>query len=92
MSAKGNIVKAWVTSIIGTLLMLSSLFLWFFGLIPLLWEGVCGIVLGAMLLMAPRTIESKVSQFISAWSGNMANKPVAPPVPPAEPDDADKVS
>lgn len=67
---KSNVVKGWITSIIGTVLMITSLFLWFGGVIPMMWEGAIGIILGCILLMAPRTIEKKVSIFLGAWGGN----------------------
>lgn len=47
--------------------MLSSLFLWFFGIIPLIWDGVVGLVLGSILLMSPKTIEPLVGKAIQAW-------------------------
>lgn len=74
MKIRGNIVKGWVTSVIGTLLLLSSLFLWFFGVINLIWEGAIGIILGVILLYAPRTVEKKLSEAIKAWGQRGGNE------------------
>lgn len=69
MSIKQNVIKGVITSIVGSLLMLATLFLWFLGLIPLVWEGTVGLVLGCILLLAPRSIEKKLSEAIKAWGG-----------------------
>lgn len=69
---KGNVIKGWITSIIGSLLLLSTLFLWFFGVIHLIWEGLAGFAMGTILLLAPRTIENNVPKLIDAI-GNKLN-------------------
>ena len=69
MSMKYNIIKGWITSIFGIALMIISIILWFTGTIPLIWEGAVGIILGTILLFSPRTIEKKVSEFVSSWGG-----------------------
>jgi len=63
---KGNIFKAWFTSIMGCILIIAAIFLWFFGLVDI-WQGGAAIILGVILLYAPKTIEKKVSEFIKAW-------------------------
>lgn len=67
MKIKSNVVKGWITSLIGILFMGASLFLWFFGLIDMVWDGIAGIIFGVILLYAPRTIEKKLSEVIKAW-------------------------
>lgn len=81
---KGNIVKGWITSIIGTLLMAASLFLWFTGVIPLIWEGSVGLILGCILLLAPRTIEKKVSEYLGFRSNIQSGQNQPPVEPPVE--------
>ena len=93
MQIRQNIVKAWITSIMGTLLMATSLFLWFFGFINLIWEGAAGLIIGCILLLAPKTIEKKVSEAIKSWGGRndiggfpeSPNPNHTPPMPPAPP-------
>ena len=98
MRIKSNVFKAWVTSLLGILFMVSALFLWFFGLIDFVWEGVAAIILGVILLYAPKTVEKKLSEAIKAWGsrgndwggggididiGNRGGRaPQAPPTPP----------
>ena len=86
---QGNIVKGWITSIVGTVMMVTSLFLWFIGKINLMWEGTIGLVLGCLLLLSPKTIEKKVSQAIGAWGGRDDSS--VPDTPPEPPDD-EKIS
>ncbi len=83
---KSNIIKGWITSIVGTLLMLTSLFLWFYGIINMMWEGTIGIILGCIMLMAPRTFERNVAKFLTAWGGNNSDACVKPD----DPDEPDK--
>lgn len=84
---KSNIIKGWITSIVGTVLMLTSLFLWFSGVISMMWEGVIGISLGCLLLLAPRSLERNVGRFLSAWGGGRDPDEC---VKPDNPDEADK--
>lgn len=60
-----NILKGWITSLIGTAAMVISLFLVYRGTITFVWEGIGGLVIGCVLLIAPHTIEKKVSDAIS---------------------------
>lgn len=66
MSIKKNIVKGWITSIIGTLMMLGALFLWFGGLLKTWPDTTVAMALGCLLLIAPRSIE----KIILKWVGN----------------------
>lgn len=64
-----NVAKGWITSIIGILTMILTLYLVYNGTFDFIWEGVGGLVMGTILLLAPQTIEKKVSEAISKWSG-----------------------
>ena len=77
---KKNIVKGWVTSIIGVITMIISLFLVFFGQIDFVWDGIAGLSIGTVLLMAPQTIER---QFTRIFSG-MTTKTITPQEPDIE--------
>ncbi len=74
-----NIIKGWVTTLIGTATMIVSLILVWRGVIDFIWEGVGGLTIGCVLLLAPRTVEKKVSQVINGWSKNSDNSKVDNP-------------
>lgn len=69
MNIKGNIFKGIVTSLAGIVLIFAAVFLWFGGIIHMIWEGAVTILLGVILLLAPDSIVSKISEFIKAWGG-----------------------
>ena len=66
---RANIIKGWITSIVGTSLMILSLLLWYTGVISMMWEGAIGLILGSLLLLTPRSLERNVGKFLSAWGG-----------------------
>jgi hypothetical protein len=61
-----NILGGWITTLVGTAAMVISLLLVYKGSITFVWEGIGGLVAGSVLLLAPETIEKKVSEAISA--------------------------
>lgn len=67
---KKNMVKGWITSIIGIATMCLTLFLIYNSTISFIWEGIGGLVIGTILLLAPQTIEKKISQVINKWTGD----------------------
>jgi len=73
-----NIIDSWVTTLIGTTTMLVTLFLIINKDIYFVWEGVAGLVVGAILLLAPKTIEQKISEAIKSW-GNKGSDDYTPP-------------
>ena len=70
-----NAIQGWATTIIGIATMILSLILIWTGVIDFLWEGVGGLSIGCILLMAPKTIEDKVSKLIDGWSGRTVSGP-----------------
>lgn len=70
---KENIVKAWITSTIGTILMVISIILWITGVIPIKWDATIGIAIGTILLLAPQKIETIVVNLAKNWSGGSPN-------------------
>lgn len=64
---KKNIVKGWVTSLIGTATMVITLYLVFNKSMSFVWDGVVGLLIGCVLLLAPKTVEQKVSELIKSW-------------------------
>lgn len=86
---KQNVIKGWITTIIGTATMVLTLILIFTQVIDFVWEGIGGLVVGSILLMAPQTIEKKVTLGLKMWglrSGGVAEQP-QDPVPPADKQD-----
>lgn len=68
--AFSNILKGWITSLVGTAAMVISLVLVYRGTMAFIWEGIGGLVAGCLLLVAPETVEKKISEAISAFSKN----------------------
>lgn len=77
MAIKENVIKGWITTIIGTLTLLMTLFLWFVGMINMWPEGTAGIVLGALLVITPKTFESIATKI--AGKIGLENKDDCPP-------------
>lgn len=73
MSRKSNIIKGWVTSIIGVGILLMTFLMLFIGEIKFLWEGIAGICAGVILLYTPRSIEKFIDKWVSG--GSNTNNP-----------------
>lgn len=73
--AAKNIVSGWITTLIGTATMIITLFLVYKGTITFIWEGIGGLIVGCLLLVAPQTVEKKISEAISAFSKNNNQQP-----------------
>ncbi len=67
---KKNVVKGWITSVIGTITMILTLYLTYTQAIDFIWEGIGGLAIGAILLLAPQTIEKNVKGVINKWTGD----------------------
>lgn len=74
MQIRENVVKGWVTSVIGLITMIVTIILVYREVIDFTWDGVVGLVIGALLVMSPKTIEKKVSEAIGAWGGKSVSK------------------
>lgn len=70
MKMTKNIIKGLVTSIIGIITMIVTIFLVFTGSMSFVWEGIAGLCLGTILLLAPDTIIKKIGDVISAVGMN----------------------
>lgn len=66
---KKNVLKGWITSIIGVITMVLTLVLVFCDQIDFVWDGVAGLSIGTILLMAPQTIEKYFVRLFGAMSG-----------------------
>lgn len=64
-----NMIDSWVTTLLGVATIVLTLVLIYRGTFDFLWEGVAGLVTGSILIVAPKTIEQKLSEFIRAWGG-----------------------
>ena len=62
-----NVISGWATTIIGIVAMVISLILVWQKVFDFVWEGIGGLSIGTVLLMAPRTIEKAIIEAIRAW-------------------------
>ena len=75
MKVRQNIVKGWITSIVGLVVMLLTVYFLFKREINFMWEGTIGLCLGTILLLAPKTIERYISEAIKSIGGFGNNDP-----------------
>lgn len=57
MGLKRNAIQGWATTIVGLITMGITLYLIFTGQMVFMWNGVLGLGMGSILVMAPKTIE-----------------------------------
>lgn len=62
-----NILKGTITSLIGVTTMIITLVLLWTRAIDFVWNGVAGLCIGCILLLAPKAIETSLVEFIKAW-------------------------
>lgn len=67
MSLKTNMLKGWITSVIGVVTMGMTLYLIFNGTFTFVWEGVAGLSIGTVLLIAPTTIETAFIKILERF-------------------------
>jgi len=60
-----NVIKGMITSSIGVITMLVTLFLVFVGSIDFIWSGLAGLSFGTILLLSPDTIIQKIGDVIT---------------------------
>ena len=63
-----NILTSVITTTIGVVTMLLSLFLVFNGKMDFVWNGIAGLVIGVILVLAPDTLVNKIGDFISKFT------------------------
>lgn len=61
-----NIIKGIITSAIGVATMIVTLLLIWAGTIDFVWEGIAGLAIGTILLLAPDTFVKKMGDVIKA--------------------------
>jgi len=62
-----NAFKGWLTTLIGVATMVLTLWEVYKNVFDFVWEGIGGLIVGSILIMAPQTIEKKLSEVIKAW-------------------------
>jgi len=67
----GNILKGWITSIIGVILLIVSVVLIVDGRLPVVWEGIGLICMAVILLYAPQTIEKFIMHWVKGGNANV---------------------
>ena len=65
MKFNQNIIKGWITSIVGVCVYVVTTILWLTNVIPMKWEGVLGYLVGTFLLLAPDKIISLTRTYIT---------------------------
>ena len=65
---KRNVIKGWITSVVGVLTMVITLLLIFTNQIDFVWDGIGGLGIGTVLLMAPQTIEKQFVRLFSVFT------------------------
>lgn len=64
---KENIVKGYITSIVGTTTMILTLILIATKVFDFVWEGVAGLCVGLLLLISPKDIGKIIMEGIRSW-------------------------
>ena len=74
------IIDSWVTSIMGIIIyIITTIFIWK-GIFDFVWEGIAGYVLGTVLLLFPRSIETFIKEYLkSKQSDNSSGYNNEPP-------------
>lgn len=74
-------IKGLITSIVGVAAMILSLVSIWYDKIDFVWDGIAGLCIGTVLLLAPKTIEKNFIAIISKFTTK--SKPVgsSPEVP-----------
>lgn len=62
-----SVFDAWVTTILGLVTMAITLILVWQRVFDFVWEGIGGLTIGVILVLAPRTIERILVRGIDAW-------------------------
>lgn len=68
MSIRKNIFKSLVTTLLGVAVVLVTLLLVFTGTMDWIWNGIAGVVIGTVLILAPDTLVTKVSEFFGKFT------------------------
>lgn len=71
---KRNVIKGWITSIIGIACMALTLILVYLDKMDFIWDGIAGLSIGTILLMAPQTIEKYFIDLFSKFTGKSSSK------------------
>lgn len=81
-----NKFKGFITSAIGTITMVLTLFLVWQRVIGFVWEGIAGLSIGCILFMAPQSVERIVSRSSRYFGRNNSQDDTenvtTPPNPP----------
>ncbi len=81
---KGNVIKGWITSIVGVVTMITTLLLVFTGQMDFVWNGIAGLSIGTVLLMAPQTIETQFAKLFGMMKGKGQADDITPPDAPSD--------
>ena len=65
-----NVFKAWVTSLIGTAILIVTTYSVYTHKVSWQWEGLLGLGAGTILLLAPQTIEKWINKIVNSKTKN----------------------
>jgi hypothetical protein len=69
MGLKRNAVNGWLTTILGTITVLFTLYMIYKGSLDFVWDGIIALTVGSILIVAPKTIESYLKAFVTKFTG-----------------------
>jgi hypothetical protein len=74
-----NIIKGIITSLIGLVTMVMTLFLVFAGTMDFVWGGIAGLSIGCVLLLSPDTLVKKFGDLLSKMTGKATDSTITDP-------------
>jgi len=63
-----SVLASVITTTVGLVTMLITLFLVFNGKMDFVWNGIAGLVIGVVLILAPDTLVTKIGDFIGKYT------------------------
>jgi hypothetical protein len=61
-----NVIKGWITSIIGVIVYVVTLLMIYNAKLNWYWEGIGAMAFGTILLLAPQTIEKWLNKIVNS--------------------------
>jgi len=67
MALQENIIKGWISTLIGVITMALTLILVWQRVFDFVWEGIAGLIIGVILIFSPQHIIRVVLEGFRAW-------------------------
>lgn len=65
-----NILKGWLTTIVGLIAIVITLVGIYLGKIDWVWNGLAGVTVGVVLILSPQTLEQKFLDILNKLTGS----------------------